>query len=555
MSAKNYDAEVACKCLCYVMCVPFFLPIIAREQLYVAAVRALFKANTSLQDRETQYSQQMKALWDLSPGDADACALYALSLLGQLRSVGGYVTDTEAATTAQLIQLLLQAPRQQVHSRSTITRAPPILYTAKDKLEDCVDQFPNHVGAWHYLTHVYDEDEPDMASQGVPAALKLAALAPKSNVAQHMASHFFLRSGNWTQVVLYNQAAVSASDSYCKAVSKGNDCDADNRWHALEWQLFGQLQQCGVTAAYTSYLRIQGVAASMNYTGDYVQWLYRSYAHMQLQSLNSMGIIPLRNSTDNDTAMLPPPLYDTGAVQNAADIMDHFWPPHAEAHALLARVFSLTYGSDSARLQNPTVVTTVNLLLARLDTIASAQSNLVNSSASSLNRDMLTQLTIVQLQAKALVGASACAAGLPACNVTSWMALMDDALARHTSISNSTTLPSLKIAPTPEFYGNLLVATNGNATTARDLFLRCLNELPGRMQCLLGLARTSNKLNDLPGAIGRYKQLQSQCSTGDKAFPALKEALSRLSPLSPPPSSKKGLLRRALQVEAQVVVA
>ncbi|PNH12061.1 hypothetical protein TSOC_001087, partial [Tetrabaena socialis] len=88
-------------------------------------------------------------------------------------------------------------------------------------------------------------------------ALALAALAPASSHAQHMRSHIALRFGNWSQVVDSNKAAVAASDSYCAAAKAGNDCDADNRWHALEWQLYGQTQQCAIAAATTTYKRMQ----------------------------------------------------------------------------------------------------------------------------------------------------------------------------------------------------------------------------------------------------------------------------------------------------------
>ncbi|GLI69416.1 hypothetical protein VaNZ11_014023 [Volvox africanus] len=493
-----------------------------REQLYVAAARALFAANTSLQVRETQYTNQMKALWEANPNDADACALYSLSLLGQLQSLGGYVANSA-----------------------------DLLYLAEETLGDCVYNFPRHAGSWHYLTHVYDVDDVNAAMKGVDPAQKLAQLAPKSNVAQHMASHLYVRLGNWTGVVQSNQNAVAASDSYCSAVGQGNACDADNRWHALEWQLYGQSQQCAAKDAYTTYVRMQKVAASMNYTGDYGQWLYRSYAHLQLQSMNSLGIIPLRNQTDNATSMLPPPLYDTGAIQDAPDIMDHFWPPHAEAHALLARVYSLTYQRNSSQLQAPGVNDTITKALKRLDDIVNAQNALfanatAAAAAASFNKGMLTQLIIAQLQANAVYGASVCAAKLPSCNV-SWIALMDKALVLYSNISTLTTLPSLDIAPTPEFYGNLLV--DSNTTAAKVLFSRCLSELPGRMSCVLGLARTSYRLNLMSDAMSWDKQLLSQCSVGDKTFPAVLEARSRLPSPSPPPS-KKGLLRRVLRDEA-----
>lgn len=51
----------------------------------------------------------------------------------------------------------------------------------------------------------------DAVSDVVPGkepSLKLAKLAPKSNVAQHMASHIFIRFGDWSEVVEVNQVRV-----------------------------------------------------------------------------------------------------------------------------------------------------------------------------------------------------------------------------------------------------------------------------------------------------------------------------------------------------------
>ncbi len=55
----------------------------------------------------------------------------------------------------------------------------------------------------------------------------------------------------------------------------------------------------------------------MGYKGDYVQWQYRMYAHMQLQSMGWLGAVGLNNATDNAPAMLPAPLYDTTADLSA----------------------------------------------------------------------------------------------------------------------------------------------------------------------------------------------------------------------------------------------
>lgn len=57
------------------------------------------------------------------------------------------------------------------------------------------------------------------------------------------------------------QVAVAASDKFC-AVEAANapSCDADNRYHSLEWQLYGNTQRCafnGKGAAAEQLARMQ----------------------------------------------------------------------------------------------------------------------------------------------------------------------------------------------------------------------------------------------------------------------------------------------------------
>ncbi|KAG2437761.1 hypothetical protein HYH02_011137 [Chlamydomonas schloesseri] len=511
-----------------------------RERAYINAVRALYANGTSLQARETTYSTLMQAVANEYQDDPDACAFAALSLLGQLNSVGGYLTPEQA---------------QQVR------------YNADELLGDCTFYFPNHAGLLHYQVYLYDVDNLEEAAKGVTPGIALGKTAPVSSRAQHMRSHIYMRLGNWSQVVDSNTAAVAASDNYCTAVKGSNTCDADNRWHALEWQMYGQTQMCGVTAATTAYKRMQAVAASQNYTGDYGQWLYRMYAHLQLQSLNSVAAVGLKAASDNATAMLPPPLYMTAAIQNAGDIQDHFWPPHAEAHALLARIYSLVAGRTLTQINSAAANATIAAAQARIDAIVARQNDLTAAAAngtlavaaagSAANAEMTALLTTVQLQARALVAAYSCVGGDSSkCGV--WRPLMDQALALHNNFSSSSTLPSLKIAPTPEFYGNLLVATLPvasdpfeQATTASRMFSVCLQQLPGRMQCVLGSARAAKALGNTDMAKSWYSQLAAQCRAGDARFPALVEAKANTAPSPPPPkkSSGKGL-RRALASSA-----
>lgn len=67
----------------------------------------------------------------------------------------------------------------------------------------------------------------------------------------------------------------------------------------------------------------QGVAKSAGSSGSYVQWLYRMYAHLQLQSMGAFGPVPLMDDDDDEADMVVPPLYvptSSPNITNSGDI-------------------------------------------------------------------------------------------------------------------------------------------------------------------------------------------------------------------------------------------
>lgn len=517
------------------------------EAAYMEAARIYFNPALTLQQREQGFTDAMQARMDATrDDDPDACAFYALALLGETRSKGGYLTPEQA--------------------RDKNLRA-------RLKLEECSDPsmrgtpgfFPDYTAMWHYMVNTYDVAWFDPATELAPAifaADQLSLLAPASNRAQHMHSHITMRVGNWTDVVEYNKVAVAASDKFC-AVEAANapSCDADNRYHSLEWQLYGNTQRCafnGKGAAAEQLARMQKASAAMGYTGDYVQWQYRMYAHMQLQSMGWLGAVGLNNATDNAPTMLPAPLYDTTADLTAGVNQDHFWPPHAEAYALLARLSALVWNRTAA--DQLAAANTVNSALARLGAIVKAQQDRADASvlsaanvsdSAAANAEMAKLLAAVQLQAQALVFASHCISGANATACSEWAPLMDAALVLHNVTKDSPTLPTLKIAPIPEMYGNLLLAVpTPDAATALLLFQQCVQELPGRMQCVYGVARAAEMAAGTQELSGpAYALLLQQCgAAGDAAFPPLvraRQVLGAYPPPSPPPPQRRGGRRMA----------
>lgn len=119
------------------------------------------------------------------------------------------------------------------------------------------------------------------------------------------------------------------------------------------------------------------------------------------------------------------------------------------------------------------------------------------------------------------------------------------------SPTDSPTLPTLKIAPIPEMYGNLLLAVpTPDAATALLLFQQCVQELPGRMQCVYGVARAAEMAAGTQELSGpAYALLLQQCgAAGDAAFPPLvraRQVLGAYPPPSPPPPQRRGGRRMA----------
>jgi tetratricopeptide (TPR) repeat protein len=144
----------------------------AREKGYLAAVDALYTEGPK-HDRDAAYMRAMERLSSEFPGDMEARAFYALSILGSRDGVRDFATYMRAAATVQ-----------------------PVF-----------DTNPDHPGAAHYLIHSFDD--PIHAPLGLAAARRYSQIAPAAAHAQHMTSHIFVAMGLWSDVVSAN---VRASD-------------------------------------------------------------------------------------------------------------------------------------------------------------------------------------------------------------------------------------------------------------------------------------------------------------------------------------------------------
>ena len=154
-------------------------PATAREREYIAAL-ALFYGDAGKVDhkkRVAAYADAMGTLYSHYPHDREAGVLYALALLSS-------------------------APEhdvKQVNERKAVAI-----------LKKLFNEQPDHPGVAHYIIHACDN--PQMASLGLEAARKYAAIAPSSPHAVHMPSHIFARLGLWQEDINSNLAAIAVAD-------------------------------------------------------------------------------------------------------------------------------------------------------------------------------------------------------------------------------------------------------------------------------------------------------------------------------------------------------
>jgi tetratricopeptide (TPR) repeat protein len=173
-----------------------------RERGYLDAVEILYGEGAK-PERDVAYMEAMRRLHESNPGDLEAQAFYALSILGSVpeRDFGTYM---RAAAEA----------------------------------EEVFAKNPLHPGAVHYLIHSYDD--PIHAPLGLRAARVYAQIAPAASHAQHMISHIYMALGAWDEVVAANTIAVAVSEDRLRR--KGKPLSGRSH-HALAWLEYGLLQQ------------------------------------------------------------------------------------------------------------------------------------------------------------------------------------------------------------------------------------------------------------------------------------------------------------------------
>jgi tetratricopeptide (TPR) repeat protein len=176
----------------------------ARERAYIAALSDFYRPEKQeFAERVQAYSDAMGKLYVQYPGDVDAGAFYALSLLAAAPP-----NDTSLAAERKAMAVLT-----------------PL--SAK---------YPDNPGVVHYIIHSCDN--PAMAAEGLAAANHYGKIAPSGAHAYHMPGHIYARLGMWPQDIEANLGSVAAA----KAAQAKYGSGIMDEPHAYDFLLYAYMQ-------------------------------------------------------------------------------------------------------------------------------------------------------------------------------------------------------------------------------------------------------------------------------------------------------------------------
>jgi tetratricopeptide (TPR) repeat protein len=161
----------------------------ASEQAYITAMAKRFPADSAADRRKAaeDYRDAMREVTKRFPDDVDAATLFAESGMN-LHPWGLWHQDgTPEAGTEEIVATL----------------------------ESVIRRDPDHLGALHYYIHAVEAS--NTPERALPAANKLAALAPGAGHIVHMPAHVYIRTGDYAAAVKTNEDAAEVDRAYIKA--------------------------------------------------------------------------------------------------------------------------------------------------------------------------------------------------------------------------------------------------------------------------------------------------------------------------------------------------
>ncbi|MBZ5533980.1 MAG: tetratricopeptide repeat protein [Acidobacteriia bacterium] len=264
-----------------------------RERDYIKAVSVLYRLPNDLEyhARVDAYAEAMQGVHERNPKDREAAVFYALALLGS-----GPERDETHANGRKAVAILNK------------------LY----------DEQPDHPGIAHYIIHACDN--PAMASLGLAAARKYAAIAPSSPHAVHMPSHIFARLGLWQESIASNTAALKAADK----MAGMHLHTMHHRMHSMDFMQYAYLQigddasAKSMYDAMTKYNRADVEEDYQDYYDEMLSGFAALYAVERRQWKDAVALQPVAGAKPNIQAVTywaravgAGHLHDPGAAQDA----------------------------------------------------------------------------------------------------------------------------------------------------------------------------------------------------------------------------------------------
>jgi len=332
-------------------------------------------------------------------------------------------------------------------------------------LEPLAARLPDHPGIAHYLIHAYDV--PALASQGIPAANRYAAIAPASAHALHMPSHTYTRVGEWQESIATNIRSADA------ASAEGSVGEA---LHANDYLMYAYLQTGQDSAAARVLAALPALAARYDPNGP-------TTGAPPAAAYFAMAAIPARYALERT---------DWSAATKLEVHQTAF--PFADAITWFAR------GIGAARTGDTLLSAEAVRQLGRL-------------------RDALTQRKEtywsqqVEIQSRGVEAWRAFARGARADALAKMRATADlEATTEKNAITPGPILPAR------ELLGEMLLA-GGDARAAYKEFEATLLTEPRRYRALAGAMRSAKASGNSAGADRYATQLTQLAEHGDRAKP------------------------------------
>jgi hypothetical protein len=162
-------------------------------------------------------------------------------------------------------------------------------------LERGLAQQPQHIGLNHYLIHAVDDIA--VAQRALPAADRLAALAPASPHLVHMPSHTYANVGRYAEAAQANEAAVAADLALMdKQKAQGFSVSKDWRGHNQSFLWFAALMQGRGDLAVATARDMAGRAAKSEQVFSDYQRSLPVLALLRLQRWDAILAEPLPDS-------------------------------------------------------------------------------------------------------------------------------------------------------------------------------------------------------------------------------------------------------------------